>query len=110
MPYGISPLQETLKTYNVEYGVPQGSCLGPLLFLIYCNNLPLNLKMCNSILFADDATVYKSHENLRYLKWCLESELKQLLDWFNANKLTLNLSKVYVCYSMDQLVYNLPLK
>ena len=90
---GTPPSLEISKISDIEYGVPQGSCLGPLLFLIYCNDLPLNLSMCNSILFADDVTVYKSHENLRYLKWCLEFELSQLLDWFNANKLTLNLSK-----------------
>ena len=78
---------------KLEYGVPQGSCLGPLLFLVYCNDLPINLVFCKSILFADDTTLYKSHEHLSYLKWCLEEEIRCLMDWFNANKLTLNLSK-----------------
>ena len=90
---GTPPVMEISNTFDIEYGVPQGSCLGPLLFLIYCNDLPLNLSMCKSILFADDSTIYKSHENLCYLKWCIESEMSQLLDWFKANKLTLNLSK-----------------
>ena len=81
---------------NIEYGVPQGSCLGPLLFLVYCNDLPINLESCNSILFADDMTLYKSHKNLRYLKWSLQHELHFLVDWFRANKLTLNLSNSVV--------------
>ena len=84
---------EISEEFKIEYGVPQGSCLGPLLFLLYCNDLPKNLTYCNSILFADDTTIYKSHKNLVYLKWCLLEELKQLKDWFCANKLTLNLKK-----------------
>ena len=79
--------------YNVTYGVPQGSCLGSLLFLVFCNDLPINLTFCNAILFADDTTLYISHSNLRYLQWCICEELKRLSDWFTANKLTLNLGK-----------------
>lgn len=44
---------------EVTYGTPQGSCLGPL-----------NLVFCNTIMFADDTTLYKTHNNVRYLKWC----------------------------------------
>ena len=49
--------------YDVEYGAPQGSCLGPLLFLLFTNDLYLNIEYCSVILFADDSTVYKSHRN-----------------------------------------------
>ena len=83
--------------FPVTFGVPQGSCLGPLLFLIFCNDLPLNLSSCNSILFADDTTLYKSHKNLRFLSWSVQEELKQLSKWFKSNKLTLNPQK---CVSM----------
>ena len=79
--------------HPVDYSIPQGSCLGPLLFLVFCNDLPQTLTFCNAILFADDTTLYKSHSNLRYLEWCLIEEMTQLLDWFRANKLTLNLAK-----------------
>ena len=90
---GTPPFTNTSDPYSIEFGVPQGSCLGPLLFLVYCNDLPKTLDFCNSILFADDTTLYKTHENLVYLKWCLEEELRGLMDWFKANKLTLNLNK-----------------
>ena len=81
------------ELYNVEFGTPQGSCLGPLLFLLFTNDLYLNIDHCNAILFADDTTVYKSHRNIRYLKWCIEQDLTVIADWFKANRLTLNLEK-----------------
>ena len=84
---------EKSNTFGCNYGTPQGSCLGPLLFLIFCNDLHLHLALCSSILFADDTTIYKSHENLRYLKWSIEEDLRTVSDWLNANKLTLNLDK-----------------
>ena len=55
------------SSYDVNYGTPQGSCLGPLLFLIFTNDLYRNLENCSAILFADDTTVYKGHRNKNYL-------------------------------------------
>ena len=81
---------------DVTYGTPQGSCLGPLIFLIFTNDLYRHLVYSSAILFADDTTLYKTHRNLVYLKWCLEDDLHTLSDWFAANKLTLNLDKT-VC-------------
>ena len=65
---GEPPELSLSDEYPLQFGVSQGSCLGPLLFLIYCNDLPLNLDFCNSILFADDTTLYKSHSNLVYTR------------------------------------------
>ena len=52
----------------ITFGTPQGSCLGPLIYLIFTNDLANNLSFCNSIMFADDTTLYKTHSSLRYLK------------------------------------------
>ena len=90
---------EKSKSYPVEFGTPQGSYLGPLLFLIFCTNLHLHLSLCRSILFADDTTLYKSHQNLCYLKWCIDQDLKIISDWLRANKLILNINKtVYLFF------------
>ena len=80
----------------ITYGTPQGSCLGPLLFLIFTNDLHRQLHHCSSILFADDTTLYKSHRNLRYLQWCVQDDMNRVMDYFRVNKLTLNLNKT-VC-------------
>ena len=56
------------SSYDVDYGTPQGSCLGPLLFLIFTNDLYRNLENCSAILFADDTTVYKGHRNIKLFK------------------------------------------
>ena len=78
----------------------QGSCLGPLLFLVFINDLHRNLNHCNDIQFADDTTIYKGHRSMRYLKWCIEMDMQNISDWFKANKLTLNISKsVYMIFS-----------
>ena len=81
---------------TVNYGIPQGSCLGPLIFIIFTNDLNTQLMNTTSLLFADDTTIYKSHRHLRYLKWCVEEDMRRLINWFKANKLTLNLGKT-VC-------------
>ena len=78
---------------NITFGVPQGSCLGPLLFLVFCNDLYMHLEMTKSILFADDTTIFNSHRDINYLTWTILHDLEILSDWFKANKLTLNLNK-----------------
>ena len=79
--------------YNIDYGTPQGSCLGPLLFLIFTNDLHLCVENGNCLLFADDTTLYLTHQNLTYLKWGIEEDLKRVMDWFKVNKFTLNANK-----------------
>ena len=86
-----TPIKSDL--FQNDIGTPQGSCLGPLLFLLYNNDLYLHLEHTSVILFADDTTIYKGHRNLNYLKWCMEQDLINIGDWFLANKLTLNLKK-----------------
>ncbi len=76
-----------------NFGVPQGSVLGPLCFILATNDLSLTLKKCKCILFADDTTVYTTNKNLRILKESMKHDLEIMIDWFKANKLTLNLEK-----------------
>ena len=83
----------TSNLHSVEYGTAQGSCLGPLIFLIFCNDLQMHLKFLNCIQFADDTTLYVTHSNINYIRFCLEHDLLTLQDWFLANKLTLNIGK-----------------
>ena len=87
---------EYSRYQTVNYGTPQGSCLGPLIFIIFTNDLHQQLINTASLLFADDTTLYMTHRNLRYLKWCVEEDMKRLIAWLRANKLTLNLGKT-VC-------------
>ena len=91
-----SGLLEKSDSYHVEYGTPQGSCLGPLLFLMFNNDLHRVLDSCHCILFADDTTIYFTHENMNFLEWTVNEDLKLVADWFHANKLTLNIKKT-VC-------------
>ena len=86
----------TSNSHNVTYGTPQGSCLGPLIFLIFCNDLYLNLVHSSCILFADDTTLFASGNDERLLVCSLEHDLTIISDWFKANKLTLNKNKT-VC-------------
>ena len=96
--------------YQVEYGTLQGSCLGPLLFIIFTNDFHLTIKHANSLLFADDTTLYQCHRKLSYLKWIMEEELKSTMDWFRANQLTLNLSKtVCILFSPNPKITNIEL-
>ena len=88
-----SATSQTSEEYYVDYGTPQGSCLGPLIFLIFVNDLHWHLHDAECVQFADDTTLLFKHKNIRYLQFCIESELMRIQDWFNANKLTLNVSK-----------------
>ena len=87
------------KVLTIPCGVPQGSVLGPLLFILYSNDIPHSLTYCKTIMFADDTTVYLSGENLTELFSNMNHDLTQLNDWFRANKLSLNVSKTnYVIF------------
>lgn len=86
----------------VEIGVPQGSVLGPLFFIIYINDLPQNLNV-HSIIYADDTTLVASHKNLNCLRQISKEAEDQALSWFSCNKLTSNLEKTqYLTLSLKQ--------
>jgi len=81
------------KRKTIQCGVPQGSILGPLLFLIYINDLKNISSTLHSILFADDTTIFYSHSCISTLFKTLNNELKYLSLWFKVNKLSLNKTK-----------------
>ena len=85
---------------KVEIGVPQGSVLGPLLFLIYTNDLHKCLKSSSSIIFTDDTTVYSTGKDIELLFDNLKEDMSYLINWFKANKLSLNLSKTNYILSL----------
>ena len=77
----------------VSCGVPQGSILGPLLFLIYVNDLATVSKNAVTILFADDTNLIYKGKVYDELKIIIKNDLAEISDWFKANKLALNESK-----------------
>jgi hypothetical protein len=90
----------------VKYGVPQGSVLGPLLFLIYINDLNFILPNINKILFADDTVLYKMGRDCNEIIQEMNNEVKILCDWLNANGLALNKSKTKMIVFTNQQVNN----
>ena len=81
------------ELWRIKCGVPQGSILGPLLFLVYINDLCNVSKVVDFILFADDTNIYFSHKDFKLLSETLNSELIKLTQWCQANKLSINLKK-----------------
>ena len=81
------------KNEKCLHGVPQGSVLGPLLFLLYVNDISSSSTKFNFYLFADDTSILYSDKNLHKLERIVNSELKNISRWLEVNKLTLNISK-----------------
>ena len=86
-------MSATMEIKPVEYGVPQGSVLGPLLFILYANDIPQCMSYCRTILFADDTTVYQVGKDPNTMYRQVNFDLKTLTDRFNANQLSVNPSK-----------------
>ena len=72
---------------------PQGSILGPLLFLLYVNNLPNASRLLDPTMFADDSNLFFNHKNVQHLFTAVNNEVVNIKDWFIANKLSLNVEK-----------------
>ena len=96
------------EMYPVQVGVPQGSILGPLLFIIYLNDLPNACKLFQPIIYADDNTLYGSLKcfgdlNEKSISENINNELQDINTWLKLNKLSLNTSKTkYIVFHMPQ--------
>ena len=77
----------------VKYGVPQGSILGPLLFLLYINDLPGRLSAAQTILFADDASLLVTSNETEQLQESINTTVAELHLWLAENRLILNAKK-----------------
>lgn len=90
----LNEKQSTVLLQN--FGVPQGSVLGPILFLIYINDLPSFMTHSSTLLFADDTTLYTTDKELSVARNRMADAVEQASLWFAANKLLLNNSKTQV--------------
>ena len=77
----------------INCGVPHGSVLGPLLFLLYINDLNQAIKFCKVHHFADDTNLLCHSNSIKKLNKLVNTDLKHLVNWLNANKISLNVKK-----------------
>ena len=81
---------------SVSRGVPQGSILGPLLFLVFMNDLPSVVTSCTINLYADDTTIYYANKDPDTVTRAINDDLQLIATWIESNKLTMNISKTQV--------------
>ena len=76
---------------KIMCGVPQGSILGPLLFILYINDIVNVSTVLNPVLFADDTSLFHAHTDFGTLIEEINEELQKISTWFHTNKLSLNI-------------------
>jgi hypothetical protein len=85
--------QENSKEMKITTGVPQGSVLGPLLFLLYINDIQNCSDVVSFVLFADDTNAFYSNSGINIAKETMQREMNEILKWLNTNKLSINTTK-----------------
>ena len=81
---------------TIKYGVPQGSVLGPLLFLIFINELNTAIKHSETFHFADDTCLLNIKDSVKQINKVVNKDLKFLVQWLNANRISLNVAKTEI--------------
>ena len=103
---GVSSMKNTISC-----GVPQGSILGPLLFLLYINDLSAACKFSSPILFADDTNLFFSGTNMEIMEKEINEELIHISLWLKINKLSLNVKKThYMVFIKSKIIHDLNIK
>ena len=90
----VSLRQTESDPHPVSCGVPQGSVLGPLLFLVHINDFSNCSEILDFHLFADDANLLYKHKNLKVLEFKVNNELVNIHTWLSADKLSVNIDKL----------------
>ena len=85
--------EENIELETIIFGAPQGSILGPLLFLLYINDLKKTSDLLDPIMYADDTNLFLTHKDISYLFETANLQLERINQWFISNKLSLNASK-----------------
>ena len=89
----VTKYGETSKPRKTVYGVPQGTVLGPTLFILYINDLVKIVQKCKIQLFADDTVIYVMGNNAQEIQDTLNFEINKVYEWLNNNCLQLNITK-----------------
>ena len=78
---------------EINKGLPHGSCLGPLLFLLYINDLPQAIQNSKVAVYADDTSLSYRSDNVHQLNEAMNKNLTTVFEWLKGNKLSLNIAK-----------------
>ena len=81
------------SNFSVLTGVPQGSLLGPLLFILYFNDFPDHFQFSKVIMYADDTVIYYAHEEKETIEECLSQDCQQISKYLDETELIINLKK-----------------
>ncbi len=85
----------TSSPQNIKCGVPQGSILGPILFLLYINDLSLVSDKLFTLMFADDTNMFIQGNDIIKMEECMNGEVEKVVEWLHCNKLSLNIEKTH---------------
>ena len=104
--------ENTFSTSNVvTCGVPQGSILGPLLFVLYVNDLHTELEHCRVLMYADDTVIFYSNASSKNIEEIINKEVQRVADWLRENILVINLKRgktEFVLYGTAKRLKNAP--